>query len=129
MYRQALTIEPDNALALNALGTLKAVAGHNSEAEKYYRQALRSDPTLVAARHDLAVLLADEGKRSDEAIALWNDNLAREPNHLPSRLGLARTLAQLNRPMSRRRNRKRSFSAAGERGRAAGVGRRVREGR
>jgi len=97
MYRQALRFEPDNALALNALGTLRAAAGHNSEAEKFYRQALKSDPTLLAARHDLAVLLAGDSKRSDEAIALWNDNLARDAQHLPSLLGMAGTLAQLNR--------------------------------
>jgi len=97
MYRQALTIEPDNALALNALGTLRAAAGHSTEAEKYYRQALKSDPTLLAARHDLAILLAGDSKRIDEAIGLWNDNLARDPKHLPSLLGLAGTLAQSNR--------------------------------
>jgi tetratricopeptide (TPR) repeat protein len=97
MYRKALEIEPGNAQALNALGTLKAAAGRRAEAEKFYKQALTSDPALLAARHDLALLVAEDSKRSDEAIALWRDNLARDPNHLPSRLGLARELAQLNR--------------------------------
>jgi tetratricopeptide (TPR) repeat protein len=93
MYRRALGTEPGNAQALNALGSLKAAAGRRVEAEQFYEQALERDPALLAARHNLAVLLAADAKRSGEALALWRDNLARDPDYLPSRLSLARALA------------------------------------
>ena len=97
MYRQALGIEPGNAQTLNALGSLKAAAGRRAEAEQLYKQALDRDPALLAARHNLAVLLAGDPKRSAEAFALWRDNLTRDPDHLPSRLSLARALAATGR--------------------------------
>jgi tetratricopeptide (TPR) repeat protein len=97
MYRQALAIEPGNSQALNALGSLKAAAGRRAEAEQFYKQALDRDPALLAARHNLAVLLAADAKRLAEALALWRDNLARDPAHLPSRLSLALALAAAGR--------------------------------
>ena len=95
MYRLTLAAEPANAQALNALGSLKAAAGRPAQAEQFYKQALERDPALLAARYNLAVLLAADARRSSEALALWRDNLARDPDHLPSRLSLARTLAAM----------------------------------
>jgi tetratricopeptide (TPR) repeat protein len=92
-YRKALAIEPGNAQAMNAMGALKASEGHRTEAEQFYKQALEADPALLAARHNLALLLASDPKRAAEAPPLWRDNLARDPQHLPSRLALARYLA------------------------------------
>ena len=93
MYRLTLATEPANAQALNALGSLKAAAGRTAQAEQFYKQALDHDPALLAARYNLAVLLAADARRSAEALALWRENLARDPDHLPSRLSLARALA------------------------------------
>lgn len=99
MYRQALDFEPRNAQVLNAMGALKAAdgrpAGH-AEAEALYRRAIKIDPVLLEAKHNLAVLLADSG-RYEEAFQLWRANLDRAPGHLPSRLGLARALAAAGR--------------------------------
>ena len=92
-YRKALAIDSGNAQALNALGALKAAAGRKADAEQFYKQALDRDPALLAARHNLALLLASDPKRAAEAASLWRDNLALDAGHLPSRLALARYLA------------------------------------
>ncbi|HXB73220.1 MAG TPA: tetratricopeptide repeat protein [Candidatus Acidoferrales bacterium] len=97
-YRKALAVDAGNAQALNALGALNAAAGHKAEAEKFYRQALERDPALLAARHNLALLLGSDSKRAAEAPALWRDNLGRDPQHLPSRLALARYLSAAGSP-------------------------------
>jgi tetratricopeptide (TPR) repeat protein len=97
-YRRAMALSPDSAEPYNALGSLKAVAGRKSEAEELYRQALARDPKLLAARHNLALLLAEEPARRAEALTLWRENLVADAEHLPSRLALAETLAPVDAP-------------------------------
>jgi tetratricopeptide (TPR) repeat protein len=92
-YRQAMTLAPASAEPPNALGSLKAEEGKPAEAEKLYRDALAKNENLLAARHNLALLLAARTDRQPEAIDLWRDNLKRNPDYLPSRLSLAGTLA------------------------------------
>jgi tetratricopeptide (TPR) repeat protein len=87
------------ALAHNAMGYLLASTGRSKRAEERYRLSLEIDDTLLEARHNLAVLLAGDGKRprdsrTAEAITLWRANLERDEDYLPSRLSLARTLAE-----------------------------------
>jgi tetratricopeptide (TPR) repeat protein len=93
-YRRAMALSPDSAEPYNALGSLKASQGRRSEAEDLYKQALAKDPKLLAARHNLALLLSEEPARRADAVALWQQNLAQDSEHLPSRLALAETLAQ-----------------------------------
>jgi protein O-mannosyl-transferase len=92
-YKKAEMLAPDSAEPYNALGTLKASEGKRTEAEQLYRQSLQKDPTLLAARHNLALLLDGEKGREMEAIDLWRENLRRSPDYLPSRLSLAGALA------------------------------------
>jgi tetratricopeptide (TPR) repeat protein len=92
-YRKASSLAPNSAEPYNALGTLKASEGKRSEAEQLYRESLQKNPNLLAARHNLALLLATDGSRRDEAINLWRENLRQSPDYLPSRLSLAETLA------------------------------------
>ena len=107
-YRQALAKaeklgagprERDLAHANNALGYLKASTGRRDEAEEFYRQALTHRPDLLEARHNLAVLFANGSKSSPpdqvrEALDLLRANLSDDPDYLPSRISLARTLAR-----------------------------------
>jgi tetratricopeptide (TPR) repeat protein len=93
-YRKAMALAPASAEPYNALGSLKADAGRAADAERLYRQALEKDPNLLAARHNLALLLAEKPQRSAEAIRLWQANIAKSSDHLPSRLSLAETLAR-----------------------------------
>jgi tetratricopeptide (TPR) repeat protein len=92
-YKKATALAPDSAEPYNALGTLKASEGKRDEAERLYREALQKNSNLLAARHNLALLLADEKNRQQEAIDLWRVNLQQSPDYLPSRLSLASTLA------------------------------------
>src|SRR5579883_3416671 len=93
-YRKAVMLEPNSAEPYNALGTLKASEGKRTEAEQLYRESLQKDPKLLPARHNLALLLADESNRQQEAIDLWRENLQQSPDYVPSRLSLAAALAQ-----------------------------------
>ena len=90
---KAEMLAPNSAEPYNALGTLKASEGKRTEAEQLYRQALQKNPSLLPARHNLALLLADQKGREKEAIDLWRENLQQSPDYLPSRLSLAGALA------------------------------------
>jgi len=91
-YRRAITIAPNSAEAYNALGTLKASDRKYNEAEQFYRDALQRNAGLLPARHNLAVLLAEQPARRMEAISLLRENLQRSPQFLASQLSLAETL-------------------------------------
>lgn len=93
-YRKAIELAPDSGEPLNALGSLKAAEGKNAEAEKFYRQALAKNPNLLAARHNLAILVAGTKDRQQEAVALWQQNLTTKPDYLASRLSLAEFYAR-----------------------------------
>jgi tetratricopeptide (TPR) repeat protein len=92
-YNKARMLAPNSAEPYNALGTLKTSQGKRTEAEQLFRTALQKDPTLLAARHNLALLLADEKGREREAVDLWRENLRQSPDYIPSRLSLAGALA------------------------------------
>jgi tetratricopeptide (TPR) repeat protein len=96
-YRSLLRRQPGHALAHNALGTLLASGRRRREAESEFRKALDLDEKLVTARYNLALLLSRDKKRSGEAMALWQENLAADPGHRPSLFGLAETLAKTGR--------------------------------
>ncbi len=92
-YRKASELAPNSAEPYNALGTLKASEGKRNDAEQLYREALQKNSNLLPARHNLALLLAGEPARQQEAIDLWRENLRQSPDYLPSRLSLAGLLA------------------------------------
>jgi protein O-mannosyl-transferase len=92
-YIKAEMLAPNSAEPYNALGTLKASEGKRADAERLYQQALKADPKLLAARHNLALLVEDQQGRRAEAIQLWRQNLTQSPDYLPSRLSLAGALA------------------------------------
>jgi len=92
-YTKAEMLAPNSAEPYNALGTLKASEGKRTEAEQLYRQALQKDPSLLPARHNLALLLDGDKNREKEATDLWRENLRQSPDYLPSRLSLAGALA------------------------------------
>ena len=96
-YRHAISLSPGLGEPYNALGYLKASQGRDGEAEPLYRQALEKNPDLLAARHNLALLLAPKPDRLNEAIQLWRHNLASAQDYLPSRLSLARALGRSGR--------------------------------
>jgi len=93
-YKKAIELAPDSGEPLNAMGSLKAAEGRNAEAERLYKQALVKSPNLLAARHNLAILLSGLKDRQQEAIDLWKLNLSTQPDFLASRLSLAEYYAR-----------------------------------
>ncbi len=88
-YRRAMLMAPDSAEPRNALGSLKATEGKAADAEKFYRDSLQRNPALLAARHNLGLLLGEIKGRQGEAVEAFKQNLAANPDYLPSRLSLA----------------------------------------
>lgn len=95
-YREAMRLAPGSAEPYNAMGTLLAAEGNRGQAERSYRQALDKNPRLLAARHNLALLLSEQKEREQEAIDLWRQNLGQNPDYIPSRLSLAELLTSRN---------------------------------
>jgi tetratricopeptide (TPR) repeat protein len=95
-YQQAVTVAPDSPQPYNALGSLRAIRGKRADAERYYRLALEKDPHSLAARHNLATLLAEREDTVPQALRLWKENIAQSPEYLPSRLSLADAFARAN---------------------------------
>lgn len=93
-YHAALERKPGMADAYNALGSLAAAERKAEPAERYFREALSQDPQLLAARHNLALLLSGQPGRQAEALGLWRENLAQDPGYLASRISLAEALAR-----------------------------------
>ncbi len=57
------------------------------------------EPNLLAARHNLGLLLLHRKGRQDDAFDLWRENISKDANHLPSRLILAEELAKTGKPV------------------------------
>ena len=93
-YKRAALLAPESGEPLNALGSLKASSGKTQEAEKYYRDALKKNPAMVPAHHNLALLLGSIKGREKEAVTEFQENLKLNPDFLASRLSLAELLAK-----------------------------------
>src|SRR5271169_5263780 len=65
VFLAALAGSPRNADMLNNLGVARDLQGHHAEAQAAYRKALSVEPSLRAARINLALSLALSGKGSD----------------------------------------------------------------
>jgi tetratricopeptide (TPR) repeat protein len=88
-YEAALALK-DQAEPHIGLGSLLSAAGKTGAAALEYEKARQLNPDLLAARHDLAVVTSKRDPAA--AIALWEENIRRDPNFTPSRLSLARAL-------------------------------------
>ncbi len=78
-YQKVLQIQPENAQALNNLGTLLHEEGQLAEATNYFQKALYINPDNDNAFCNLGSLLKDQG-RLDEAIHSIKKALALNPN-------------------------------------------------
>jgi tetratricopeptide (TPR) repeat protein len=83
--------KPEEAEALNALGTLMEKRSPEKAAD-YYKRSIAADRDVLSARHNLAALVVRTGLASFNPEALWKEALAIDPHHEPSLLGLARYL-------------------------------------
>ncbi len=69
----ALNLQPDSVEALVAIGIIHRKKGNITAAKAALSRALDTDPENVTARYNLAVLLADDLSRPDEALRLFRE--------------------------------------------------------
>lgn len=99
---RALSLNPNYALAVNSLGTVRLYTGNPVEAIPYFERAIRLDPALQQYRHFLGTAYFLAGNY-ETAAAVFKDRIANTPNTDLSRAFLASTLGHLGRPEEARR--------------------------
>ncbi len=83
LIRPYLRENPEDAGGALILGTIAEKCGATKEAENLYRRGFVLAPAYLEARIALFKLLNQAG-RQDEAMAVLDDVLDRDPNHLPA---------------------------------------------
>lgn len=91
-YERAVALDPAGSAAHVNLGLLHLqVRGDPAAAQAHFRAALAADPGCSAARANLGLALQEEG-RCDDAIALYDEAIAREPDFVEYRWNRALAL-------------------------------------
>jgi tetratricopeptide (TPR) repeat protein len=78
LFRHALEVAPDNAVAHVNLGSVFEQAGRPDEAQTHYQEALRIDPGLAQAHNNLANVLDAMGKFT-EAVPHYEEAIRLRP--------------------------------------------------
>jgi len=78
LFRHALDVMPENAVAHINLGSVFEQAGRADEAQLHYREALRIDPNRAQAHNNLANVLEAAGK-FDEAVPHYEEAIRLRP--------------------------------------------------
>ncbi len=76
-WKAALEVWPDDPVALFGLGNLELTAGNNAEAERYFRAVVKVNSESLAARNNLAIAVARQGRFAEamrEIAAAIDDN-------------------------------------------------------
>jgi tetratricopeptide (TPR) repeat protein len=86
---------PGLAEGYNALGVLAASLRQRTQAADWYKKALRKEPRLDTAEHNLALLEAEQGSGFEMAEARWRRLMGRSDRgiRIGARVALARELA------------------------------------
>lgn len=92
-FRSASALAPDRPEAFNAMGYLEASRGNTKAAGILYGESLRRSPSYLPARHNSALLTAQNPQDRPKAILMWTQLVTDAPGFLPARLSLAETLA------------------------------------
>lgn len=93
IYRQTLSVDPDNALVSNNLGSILLEREEFYEAEDCFRAALRAQPDLVVALYNLGGVLHRMG-RSQEAERYCRQAIELDPRSAAALNNLAAVLEQ-----------------------------------
>ena len=93
LFRQALTLEPDNPTALYLLGLARFEAGAAAEAELLLQHLAELKPDHAQAQFSLASIRHWRDDR-DGAIAAYRRVLEIEPTHAAGLVGIARALSE-----------------------------------
>ncbi len=95
-YKQALAVDPNNAVARHHLGVIAHQRGQSDIAETYIRAALEIAPDDIDAKANLALVLKVQG-RFEEAISLCLQVLHQRPSHDAVHNNLANIMRMLDR--------------------------------
>ena len=95
--RAAVDAQPNWGQAHFVLGNALAVAGNNSAARAEVARAIELDPAMLDARRLLAQLHWSLGEH-EYAVEQGRSYLRARPNHAPTRLLVAQSLAAIGRP-------------------------------
>jgi len=96
LCRSVLANHPNNVVALNLLGLVRAQGGDRQGAEELLRRSVDIDPADARHRLDLATFLRRSG-RPEEAERVYRRVLQLAPSNRAARHGLVLTLDQLGR--------------------------------
>ncbi len=91
LFRRALEVVPDNAIAYATLGQYSYEGGQPDRAIEDYRHALALEPNDSDTHDNLGVVLAEQGQ-ADEAIAEYNAALRLNPSNAEAHNNLANVL-------------------------------------
>lgn len=96
LWSDTVAKQPENSRALSGLGTAYLDRGKLPEAQRYYAEALRLDPTSPHKHHNLA-LAFDRAGMKDEALKHYEEAVRLVPSYAPSRANIAMILIQRGR--------------------------------
>ncbi|MEM9808008.1 MAG: tetratricopeptide repeat protein, partial [Cyanobacteria bacterium P01_D01_bin.56] len=105
-YRNAIRLNPDDAIAYNNLGNALSDQSRYDEAEEAYRNAIRLNPDYAIAYNNFGYLYQVQG-RLEEAIELYNKSISLDPDYLTPQNNLAeakRLLSLRENPLPSRSN-------------------------
>ena len=100
LFRHALAVTDDNAVAHSNLGTALLRRGVLPEAEGHFTEAVRINPYFAEAHSNLGVALGRQG-RIDEAILEWQRALELQPDYPDARRNLDRAEAMKRRAQAK----------------------------
>ena len=97
--KEAVQLDPDNAVFHNALGVVLLDLRRPAEAQEEFQRAVNADSNYAEARHNLGLAMAEQG-RFDEAIVQYRKALSLPIYPTPeiAYYNLGRTYSQLKKP-------------------------------
>lgn len=94
LYREAIRIKPDYALAMTNLGNIRFRRHDPGEAREWYRRALELDPSQPEAHYNLGYLWLEEGF-ANKAVDYLREAVKLDPRFSDAHFNLAMALEQL----------------------------------
>ena len=96
MYRQAISLQPNNLEALLGLARLEDRQGRLDEAQKIYQQAVAAHPQNAKALNDLGLCYARSGQLPD-SLQLLDQAVRLHPDKVLYRNNIAKLLTEMDR--------------------------------
>lgn len=94
LYREAIRLRPDYALAITNLGNVRYRCNDPREARELYRRALEADPNQPEAHYNLGYVLLEQ-EQTTEAVVHLNWAVRLDPSFADAYYNLAMALEQV----------------------------------